>query len=77
MDVCKQTLSLVGLDNGASEAKSWHGERLDLVTRTQIASAGFLAVSFCEVLVGDTNCCRRARLLLACPAADDAVGLSL
>ena len=44
MDVCKQTLSLVGLDNGASEAKSWRMERLDLVTRTQIASAAFLAV---------------------------------
>lgn len=43
---CKQTLSLVGLDNGASELKSWRVERLDLVTSTQIASAVFFAVSF-------------------------------
>lgn len=80
MGVCKQTLSLVGLDNGAFEAKSWRVERLDIVTRTQIASAGFLAVSFWEVgfwlakqvavVVVDT-------LFLACPAATDAVGLSL
>lgn len=28
---CKQTLSLIGFDNGASGEKSWRIERLDLV----------------------------------------------